>query len=204
MSNTPLRALALVCSLKPSPAPSSSQLLAEQVLEQLSGHGVEGTVVRVVDHNVLPGVEADMGEGDAWPGIREQILDADILVFATPTWMGHMSSVAQRVLERLDAELSVTDDEGRPHLTGKVAVVAVVGNEDGAHKIIADSFQALNDVGFTIPAQAGTYWNGEAMLPGDYNDLDETPEAVASTNATAASNAAHLARALRTQVYPAL
>jgi len=204
MSNTPLRALALVCSLKPSPAPSSSQLLAEQVLEQLSGHGVEGTVVRVVDHNVLPGVEADMGEGDAWPGIREQILDADILVFATPTWMGHMSSVAQRVLERLDAELSVTDDEGRPHLTGKVAVVAVVGNEDGAHKIIADSFQALNDVGFSIPAQAGTYWNGEAMLPGDYNDLDETPEAVASTNATAASNAAHLARALRTQVYPAL
>lgn len=204
MSNTPLRALALVCSLKPSPAPSSSQLLAEQVLEQLSGRGVEGTVVRVVDHNVLPGVEADMGEGDAWPGIREQILDADILVFATPTWMGHMSSVAQRVLERLDAELSVTDDEGRPHLTGKVAVVAVVGNEDGAHKIIADSFQALNDVGFTIPAQAGTYWNGEAMLPGDYNDLDETPEAVASTNATAASNAAHLARALRTQVYPAL
>ena len=204
MSNTPLRALALVCSLKPSPAPSSSQLLAEQVLEQLSGRGVEGTVVRVVDHNVLPGVEADMGEGDAWPGIREQILDADILVFATPTWMGHMSSVAQRVLERLDAELSVTDDEGRPHLTGKVAVVAVVGNEDGAHKIIADSFQALNDVGFTIPAQAGTYWNGEAMLPGDYNDLDETPEAVASTNATAASNAAHLARAMRTQVYPAL
>jgi len=204
MSNTPLRALALVCSLKPSPAPSSSQLLAEQVLEQLSGHGVEGTVVRVVDHNVLPGVEADMGEGDAWPGIREQILDADILVFATPTWLGHMSSVAQRVLERLDAELSVTDDEGRPHLTGKVAVVAVVGNEDGAHKIIADSFQALNDVGFTIPAQAGTYWNGEAMLPGDYNDLDETPEAVASTNATAASNAAHLARAMRTQVYPAL
>jgi len=204
MSNTPLRALALVCSLKPSPAPSSSQLLAEQVLEQLSGHGVEGTLVRVVDHNVLPGVEADMGEGDAWPGIREQILDADILVFATPTWLGHMSSVAQRVLERLDAELSVTDDEGRPHLTGKVAVVAVVGNEDGAHKIIADSFQALNDVGFSIPARAGTYWNGEAMLPGDYNDLDETPEAVASTNATAASNAAHLARAMRTQVYPAL
>ena len=202
MSNTPLRALALVCSLKPSPAPSSSQLLAEQVLEQLSGRGVEGTVVRVVDHNVLPGVEADMGEGDAWPGIREQILDADILVFATPTWMGHMSSVAQRVLERLDAELSVTDDEGRPHLTGKVAVVAVVGNEDGAHKIIADSFQALNDVGFTIPAQAGTYWNGEAMLPGDYNDLDERPEKTATSTRALAANTAHLAKLLKSEHYP--
>ena len=29
-------------------------------------------------------------------------------------------------------------DSGRPTVTGKVAVTAVVGNEDGAHKITAD------------------------------------------------------------------
>lgn len=29
------------------------------------------------------------------------MLAADIFLLATPTWMGHMSSVAQRVLERL-------------------------------------------------------------------------------------------------------
>jgi hypothetical protein len=91
-----------------------------------------------------------------------------------------MSSVAQRVLERLDAELSETDDAGRPILTGKVAVATVVGNEDGAHKIVADLFQALNDVGYTIPAQGCTYWNGPAMQTTDYKDLDEVPEAVAS------------------------
>ena len=103
--SAPLRALALVCSLKPSPAPSSSDKLAREVLDELAGHGVTGDVVRVVDHDVKPGVEADMGEGDAWPGIREQLMAADILLVATPTWVGHMSSVAQRVLERLDAEL---------------------------------------------------------------------------------------------------
>jgi hypothetical protein len=59
--------------------------------------------------------------------------------------------------------LSETDDSGRPVLFGKVAVVAVVGNEDGAHKIVADTFQALNDTGYSIPAQGCTYWNGEAM-----------------------------------------
>ena len=80
-------------------------------------------------------------------------LPADILVFSTPTWLGHMSSVAQRVLERLDAELSETDDRGRPILFGKVAIVAVVGNEDGAHAIVADAFQGLNDMGYSIPAQ---------------------------------------------------
>jgi multimeric flavodoxin WrbA len=198
----PLRALALVCSLKASPAPSSSELMARQVLEQLAKHGVAGDVVRVVDHDVKPGVEVDMGEGDAWPGIRARLMAADILIVSTPTWVGHMSSVAQRVLERLDGELSETDDSGRPRVTGKVAVTAVVGNEDGAHKITADLMQGLNDIGFTIPAQGGTYWNDEAMGGRDYLDLDETPEAVASTTATLAENAAHLARALRSAPYP--
>lgn len=199
---TPLRALALVCSLKPSPAPSSSELLARQIIEELAKHGGTGDVVRVVDHDVKPGVEIDMGEGDAWPAIREQMMAADILIVSTPTWVGHMSSVAQRVLERLDGELSETDDSGRPRIAGKVAVTAVVGNEDGAHKIIADLFQGLNDMGFTIPSQGGTYWNDEAMGSRDYEDLDETPEAVASTTATLAENAAHLARALKASPYP--
>jgi multimeric flavodoxin WrbA len=198
----PLTALALVCSLKPSPAPSSSDLLARQILEELAKHGVTGDVVRVVDHDVKPGVEVDMGEGDAWPAIREQMMAADILIVSTPTWVGHMSSVAQRVLERLDGELSETDDTGRPLITGKVAVTAVVGNEDGAHKITADLMQGLNDMGFTIPAQGGTYWNDEAMGSRDYLDLDETPEAVASTTATLAENAAVLARALKASPYP--
>ena len=200
--SAPLRALALVCSLKLSPAPSSSDLMARQVLEELAKHGVTGDVVRVVDHDVKPGVEVDMGDGDEWPAIRAQMKAADILIVATPTWVGHMSSVAQRVLERLDGELSETDDSGRPLITGKVAVTAVVGNEDGAHKITADLMQGLNDMGFTIPAQGGTYWNDVAMGSRDYQDLDETPEAVASTTATMAENAAALARALKGSPYP--
>jgi multimeric flavodoxin WrbA len=202
MTESKLTALALICSLKASPAPSSSQLIAEHLQAELHKHGVTSETVRCVDHDILPGVEKDMGEGDQWPAIREKILAADILVFSTPTWMGHMSSVAQRVLERLDAEISETDDEGRPILLGKVAVVTVVGNEDGAHHIIAEAFQALNDVGFSIPAQGSTYWSGPAMGTTNYNDLDEVPENIASTTAAAARNAVHLARALKISQYP--
>ena len=198
-----LTALALNCTLTPSPAGSSTQLMADQVLAALEKHGVPGSSVRLVDLDVRPGVEKDMGDGDAWPAVREQMLAADILVMATPTWMGHMSSVASRVMERLDAELSELDDEGRPRTFGKVALVAVVGNEDGAHKITADLYQGLNDVGFTVPAQGGVYWNGEAMTTTDFKDLDETPETVTSTIATMTSNAVHLAALLRGTPYPA-
>lgn len=199
----PLTAFALNCTLKPSPAPSSTELLMTQALEALEEHGVTSSSVRLADFDIKPGVEADMGDGDAWPEIRRQVLAADILVLATPTWMGHMTSIAQRALERLDAELSVTDDAGRPILFDKVAIVANVGNEDGAHQISAELFQALNDVGYTIPAQGVTYWHGEAMGSTDYSDLDETPEVVQGTNKTVAANAAHLARALKISSYPA-
>ncbi|AVL97808.1 NAD(P)H-dependent oxidoreductase [Microbacterium paraoxydans] len=201
--DTSLTALAISCTLKPSPASSSSDLLARQLLDALAEHGVTGELVRAVDLDIRPGVEKDMGDGDQWPGLRQRVLDADILVFVTPTWMGQHSSVAQRVLERLDAELGETDEQGRPILFDKVAIAGVLGNEDGAHHISAILFQALNDIGYTIPAQTSVYWNGEAMQTVDYKDLDETPEAVSSAIATATRNAAHLARQLTAQAYPA-
>ena len=205
MTTTPkdLTAVVLVGTLTPSPAPSSSELLGRQVLAALGEHGVTGTVVRLVDHDVRPGVQTDMGDGDAWPPIRAQILAADILVLATPIWMGQPSSVTKRALERLDAELSETDDQGRLLTYGKVAAVAVVGNEDGAHHTSAEIFQALNDVGFSLAAGAVTYWVGRAMETVDYQELDETPEPVASATATLAANTAHLARLLAREQYPA-
>jgi multimeric flavodoxin WrbA len=199
-----LRALALNCTLSASPAASSTGKLAQEVLDALAEHGVTGSMVRVVDHDVHPGVEVDMGEGDAWPGIREQVMAADIIVLATPTWLGQHSSVAQRVLERLDAELSETDDEGRLMTYGKVAVAAVVGNEDGAHHITATFHQALNDVGFTVPAAGVTYWNGEAMHTTDYKDLDRPPEKTQEATRQLASNAAHLSGLLAGAPYPPL
>jgi multimeric flavodoxin WrbA len=202
VTNPDLTAVVLVGTLTPSPAPSSSELLGRQVLTALEQHGVTGTVVRLVDHDIRPGVQLDMGPGDAWPAIRQQVMAADILVMATPIWMGQPSSVTKRALERLDAELSEKDDQGRLLTYGKVAAVAVVGNEDGAHHVSAEVFQALDDVGFTIPAAAVTYWVGRAMEGVDYQDLDETPETTAGTTATLAANTAHLARLLRASPYP--
>lgn len=84
-----------------------------------------------------------------------------------------------------------------------MAVGVVVGNEDGAHHITGVMFQCLNDVGFTIPANGITYWNGEAMHKTDFKDLPKTPDEVASATKTLAANAAHLAQLLTQSGYPA-
>ena len=202
--DAPLRALALVCSLKPSPAPSSSDLMARQVLEELGKHGVTGSVVRVVDHDVKPGVELDMGDGDAWPGIREQILASQILVVATPTWLGQLSSVTKRALERMDAFLSETREDGKtPIAYNRVAGVVCVGNEDGAHHVIGETNAALNDIGYSMPGQNWTYWN-KGPGPGEEEWLTtEERDWSTTTGKACASNLLALARALQASPIPA-
>jgi multimeric flavodoxin WrbA len=159
--------------------------------------GVTTQFVQLADHDIKPGVTSDEGDGDAWPAIRQKILDADILIMGTPIWMGQPSSVCKRALERMDAFLEEKDDEGRMVSYGRVAAVAVVGNEDGAHHVSAELFQALNDVGFTIPANAVTYWVGEAMGSVNFVDLEEIPEAVRSTLSLVARNTVHAATLLK-------
>ncbi|MGH8215061.1 MAG: flavodoxin family protein [Rhodanobacteraceae bacterium] len=197
-----LSAFSLNCTLKSWPEPSSTDKLLDEVAHALQRHGVHTSGTRVVQHPVKPGVSADEGEGDAWPALRKQILDADILVLGTPIWLGQPGSVAKRVLERMDAFLGEADARGRYPTYGHVAVVAVVGNEDGAHHVTAELYQALADVGFTVPAAGATYWVGEAMGSTNYLDLEKTPGKVASANAMLASNAAHLAALLKGEPYP--
>lgn len=199
-----LNALALNCTLKADESERSSTDAMIAVLgDAFAKHDVTiADTVRVAALDIKPGVSSDEGDGDAWPALREKILAADILIFGGPIWMGQISSIAKRVLERMDAFISETDDQGRMPSYSKVAVAAIVGNEDGAHLSSAQLFQALNDVGYTIPAVAACYWVGEAMGSTDFQDLDKAPKKVKQTAAMVAGNAAHLAGLLKTKPYP--
>ena len=201
-----LTAIAINCGLKHcADERSSTDRMIQEIAGELSTHQVSLTeTIRISEQNILPGVTSDEGDGDDWPEIRRRILDADILIFGTPVWLGQMSSLAKRVLERMDAFLGETDKQGRMPSFGKVAVAAIVGNEDGAHSITASLFQALNDVGWTIPSTASCYWVGEAMHKTNFVDLPNVPDEVRQTAAILASNAAHLASLLQFDSYPGI
>ena len=141
----PLKALALNATLKSSDAkePSSTDRMIGLIDKALWAYDVKTEVLRLADFNVKPGVTSDEGKGDDWPDIRARVLAADILIMATPIWLGQPSSICKRALERMDAFLDETDDQGRMASYGRVAAVAVVGNEDGAHHVSAELFQAL-------------------------------------------------------------
>lgn len=197
-----MRAVVLLCTLKPSPEPSNTEALAKVLTDQLKEEGVESEVIRLVDLNIKPGVKSDQGGGDGWPGVRQKIVDAEILVMATPTWLGQQSSVCMRALERMDAMIRETKDDGRPIAFDKVAGIVITGNEDGAHHIVGTVSQALIDVGFTVPGNSWTYWHlGPGPGP-EYTDTDQAHDYSDRLARNAARNLVAVAKALKAVPLP--
>ena len=197
-----MKAVVLNCTLKPSPGSSSTEALAKVVIAELEKGGAEVDLIRLVDLNIKPGVSSDEGDGDDWPQVDAKLKAANIVVFATPIWLGQHSSVAQRALERMDAWFEETDDSGRPVAFGKVAGIVITGNEDGAHHIVASISQGLIDMGFTIPAQSWTYWHLGPGPGADYTDTDQGHDYSDRVGRNAARNLVALAKIMKPDVYP--
>src|SRR5204863_232292 len=106
--------------------------------------------------------------------------------------------------ERMDAFIHEKDNKKRMPPYSRIALCAVVGNEDGAHHVSAEVFQGLSDCGFTIPANAVTYWVGEAMGDKDYKDLKKRPETTDFATRLMVENAVHLATLLKKANYPGM
>jgi multimeric flavodoxin WrbA len=203
---TQLKVFGFNCSLKSSKGKesSSTDVLMQQTFDALEDCGAIGEFVRAADFDIKPGVTPNEGRGDEWPKLLKRVLAADILVIGTPVWLGQPSSIAKRVMERMDAFLDEKDSRGRMPSYGKVALCVTVGNEDGAHHVGPRSIRRCARWAFTIPAGGVTYWVGEAMGSKEYKELKKPPKEVAKWTPMLASNAAHLARLLKGSAYPGI
>ena len=212
-----LQALIINCTLKPSPgkqggAESHTDRLLQNVTAILDHADAHHEIVRAVDFNLAPGVQADMRE-DGWPNdqwleIADKIRAADILMIATPIWLGEESSVCRQVIERLYGMSSELNDKGQSALYNKVGGCFITGNEDGIKHIAMSVLYALSHIGFTIPPQADAGWIGEAGPGPSYGDKrDDGSFAGLNNNFTrknttiATWNILHLAAKLKATPY---
>ena len=199
-----LRAVFLNGTLKRSPAYSHTDGLIDVSTRVLKGVGAQVDTVRIVDHTIPPGVYPDMREqgwdADDFPDLyRDLIEPADIVVLATPIWLGDQSSMTRLVIERLYGYSGELNDAGQWSYYGKVGGVLVTGNEDGGKHCAAQMLYALSHIGFTIPPQADAYWVGEAGPGPSYLDDNRGAQNHWTTRNTvfAAWNMLHAARRLK-------
>ncbi|MFI7407244.1 flavodoxin family protein [Streptomyces sp. NPDC049627] len=169
-----LTALYINCTLKPSPQLSHTQGLIYKSRAIMDSVGVSTDVIRAVDHDIAPGVYPDMTEHgfatDAWPGLYEKVMAADILVLAGPIWLGDNSSVTKQVIERLYACSSLLNSQGQYAYYGRVGGCLITGNEDGVKHCAMNVLYSLQHLGYTIPPQADAGWIGAAGPGPSYLD----------------------------------
>ncbi len=206
-----LKALYINGTLKKSPELSHTQGLIDLSSRVMNSQGVTTETIRAVDHPIAFGIGADLSTEeteDAWPEIYKKVQEADILVLASPIWLGEVSSVIRLVAERLYSMSGELNERGQYSFYGKVAGALLSGNEDGAKHGAMGLLYGLQHIGYTIPPQADAGWLGE-IGPG-LSYLDEGsggPENdFTNRNTTFMSwNLMHLARLLKeNNFYPDL
>lgn len=97
----------------------------------------------------------------------------------------------------IQAKIDKTDER-----EGRSAKKRLVGNEDGAHHVSDELFQALNHVGFSLAPNAVAYWVGGAMGRTDFADLRKVPDVVINAVDMLARNTTYLPRPLAAKQYP--
>lgn len=158
-----MKAIILLGTLKRTGL-SNTEVLCEFLARRMEKSGIQPEIIRLVDHEILAGTYSDMGAGDAWPGILRKLLDAPIIVLATPIWWNNQSSLVQRVIERLD-ELHDHIMAGRPSgLEGKVGGIVISGDSDGAQTVIGNLCNFFNAIGLLVPpfATLSVLWERQA------------------------------------------
>jgi multimeric flavodoxin WrbA len=201
-----LKAMIINCTLKPSPELSHTEGLLRIPTQLFSEHGVTVDQVRAVDLDLPPGVQPDMREHgfatDDWPALFERVMAADILIVATPIWLGEKSSVCNRVVERLYGNSGLVNDKGQWAYYGRVGGCIVTGNEDGAKHCAMNLLYSLQHLGYAIPPQADAAWLGSVGPGPSYLDEGSGGPETDFTNRNAtfmAWNLMHLARMLKDQ-----
>lgn len=199
-----LRALFLNCTLKPTPQLSHTEGLINISKLIMEKNGISVEVLRPVDYDIAYGVYPDMTEhgwkSDAWPALYRKVQQADILVLTTPVWLGDVSSVCNKTIERLYACSAELNDNGQYAYYGAVGGCLVTGNEDGAKHCAMKILFSMQHLGFVIPPQADAAWVGEAGPGPSYRDEDSGGPENDFTNRNTTFmtwNLMHLARMLK-------
>ena len=158
-----MKAIILLATLK-NKGRSNTETLVEFLGKELTKQNIEFEVVKLANHHIVPGTYTHMEIEDDWPEIYNKILEAEILLFATPIWWNNHSSELQRCIERLDEVYDIILKGEDSPLDGKIGGVIVTGDSDGVEHITGNIANFFCSIGVTVPpyTSLGVIWEGHA------------------------------------------
>jgi len=158
-----MKAIILLGTLK-NKGRSNTEALVEFLGQYLTRQNIDYEIIRLASHNIVSGTYTHMNTKDDWPDIYNKILEAKILLFATPIWWNSHSSELQRCIERLDEVYDIILEGKDSPLDGKIGGVIVTGDSDGVEHITGNIANFFCSIGVTVPpyTSLGVIWEGHA------------------------------------------
>lgn len=158
-----MKAIILLATLKKQ-GHSNTETLVEFLLPQLTKQNIECEIIKLANHHIVPGTFTHMDVEDDWPDIYNKIVEAQILLFATPIWWNNHSSELQRCIERLDEVYDIILSGKESPLDGKIGGVIVTGDSDGVEHITGNIANFFCSIGVTVPpyTSLGVIWEGHS------------------------------------------
>ncbi|MEO7976036.1 flavodoxin family protein [Flavobacterium sp.] len=158
-----MKAIILLATLK-NKGRSNTETLAAFLGEYLTKQNIDFEIIKLANHNIIPGTYTHMDIKDDWPKIYNKILEAEILLFATPIWWNNHSSELQKCIERLDEVYDIILAGKDSPLDGKIGGVIVTGDSDGVEHITGNIANFFCSIGVTVPpyTSLGVIWEGHA------------------------------------------
>jgi multimeric flavodoxin WrbA len=158
-----MKAIILLGTLK-NKGRSNTEILVEFLGEYLKEQNIDFEIIRLANHTIVPGTYTHMNLKDDWPDIYNKIIEAKILLFATPIWWNSHSSELQRCIERLDEVYDVILAGKDSPLDGKIGGVIATGDSDGVEHITGNIANFFCSIGVTVPpyTSLGVIWEGHA------------------------------------------
>lgn len=156
-----MKAVILLATLKKTGI-SNTEILVDFFSSFLSKQNIDFEIIKLVDHNILPGSYTHLDVEDDWPGIYDKIIAADIILFATPIWWNNHSSELQKCIERLDEVYDIINSGEDSPLDGKLGGVIITGDSDGVEHVTGNIANFFSSLGVTVPAYTslGVIWEG--------------------------------------------
>ncbi|MDR7370221.1 NAD(P)H-dependent oxidoreductase [Flavobacterium aquidurense] len=158
-----MKAIILLATLK-NKGRSNTEALVEFIAPYLKQQNIEYEIIRLASQNIVPGTYTHMNVKDDWTEIYNKILEAKILLFATPIWWNNHSSELQRCIERLDEVYDIILEGKDSPLDGKIGGIIITGDSDGVEHITGNIANFFCSIGVTVPpySSLGVIWEGHA------------------------------------------
>lgn len=156
-----MKAVILLATLKKTGI-SNTEILVDFFSSFLSKQNIDFEIIKLMDHNILPGSYTHLDVKDDWPGIYDKIIATDIILFATPIWWNNHSSELQKCIERLDEVYDIINSGEDSPLDGKLGGVIITGDSDGVEHVTGNIANFFSSLGVTVPAYTslGVIWEG--------------------------------------------